>query len=64
MAFNLNLEKKESINKCIRFPFKVISNIEKIAEDNNISFSKFVIQACEYAIKDIETQKKKEKIKS
>ncbi|MCI8670777.1 MAG: hypothetical protein HFI36_01925 [Bacilli bacterium] len=64
MAFNLNLEKKESINKCIRFPVKVISNIEKIAEDNNISFSKFVIQACEYAIKDIETQKKKEKIKS
>lgn len=64
MAFNLNLEKKESINKCIRFPVKVIPNIEKIAEDNNISFSKFVIQACEYAIKDIETQKKKEKIKS
>ena len=64
MAFNLNLEKKKSINKCIRFPVKVISNIEKIAEDNNISFSKFVIQACEYAIKDIETQKKKEKIKS
>ena len=64
MAFNLNIERKESINKCVRFPVNVINDIEKIANENNISFSKFVIQACEYALKDLEEQKKKNKIKA
>ena len=64
MAFNLNIERKESINKCVRFPVSVINNIEKVAEENNVSFSKFVIQACEYALKDMEAQKKKSKVRS
>ncbi len=62
MAFNLNIERKESINKCIRFPAEMIAKIEKITSENNVSFSRFVIQACEYALKDIEEQKK-EKVK-
>ncbi len=64
MAFNLNIERKESINKCVRFPVNIINDIEKIVEENNVSFSKFVIQACEYALKDIEEQKKKQKVKA
>lgn len=64
MAFNLNIERKESINKCVRFPVDVINRIDKITTENDVSFSKFVIQACEYALKDIEDQQKKEKIKS
>lgn len=59
MAFNLNIEKKTSINKCVRFPVDVIKRIEKITNKNNVSFSKFVIQACEYALEDMESQKKK-----
>ena len=64
MAFNLNIERKESINKCVRFPVEVINNIEKVANENNVSFSKFVIQACIYALEDMEDQKKKTKIKA
>ena len=64
MAFNLNIERKESINKCVRFPVEVINNIEKVANENNVSFSKFVIQACIYALEDMEDQKKKAKIKA
>ncbi len=64
MAFNLNIERKESINKCVRFPTNVINDIEKVISENNVSFSKFVIQACEYALKDIEEQQAKKKVKS
>ena len=64
MAFNLNIERKESINKCVRFPVKMINNIEEVIAENNVSFSKFVIEACSYALKDIEDQKKKQKVKS
>lgn len=59
MAFNLNIERKESMNKCIRFPNSMIKKIDKLAEENNITFSNFVIQACEYALNDLEEQKKK-----
>ena len=59
MAFNLNIERKKSMNKCIRFPNSVIEKIDQLAKENNITFSKFVIQACEYALNDLEEQKKK-----
>lgn len=63
MAFNLNIERKESINKCVRFPVEVINKIDKITTENDVSFSKFVIQACEYALKDMEEQKQQDKVK-
>ncbi len=64
MAFNLNIERKESINKCVRFPVDVISKIDTVTAKNNVSFSKFVIQACEYALQDLEAQKTKKKVKN
>lgn len=54
MAFNLNIEKRETINKCIRFPKKLIKEIEKVSRQNNITFSRFVIEACKYALNDME----------
>lgn len=45
MAFNLNVERKESVNKCIRFPVPLMNKIETLLKDYDISFSKFVIQA-------------------
>ena len=64
MSFNLNIERKESVNKCVRFPVKMLKNIEKVIAENNVSFSKFVLEACDYALKDIEEQKRKTKVKS
>lgn len=64
MAFNLVIAKKESINKCIRFPVEIIDKIETETDKNNVSFSRFVIEACKYALDDLESQKAKKKNKN
>lgn len=54
MAFRLNSDRKETENKCIRFPVPLIDEIEKFIEMKDCTFSGFVIQACEYALDNIE----------
>lgn len=54
MPFELKSTKKESENKTIRFPIPLIERIEDAIRNRNVSFSSFVIQACEYALHDIE----------
>ena len=53
MTFQLKSNKKESENKTIRFPISLIEQIEAQIEGQNVSFSSFVIQACEYAINEL-----------
>ncbi|MDO4332733.1 MAG: YlcI/YnfO family protein [Eubacteriales bacterium] len=60
MAFQLKPSKKETENKTIRFPLGLIEQIEQAIQGQDVSFSGFVIQACEYALDDMEIQKKKE----
>lgn len=45
----------ETENKTIRFPLELINRIEKALVGQNISFSRFVILACEYALLNMET---------
>lgn len=52
--FRLKPDKKETENKTIRFPVSLIEQIEQVIRENNVSFSGFVIQACEYALKNME----------
>ena len=52
MAFQLKPDKKETENKTIRFPLPLIEKIESAIEGQSVSFSSFVIQACEYALED------------
>lgn len=47
--------KEESTNKCIRFPKKLIKEINK-ATNNKITFSKFVIDACQFALDNIDNR--------
>ena len=49
------MEKKESENKTIRFPLPLIKEIEKVLEGTELTFSRFVIQACEYALDNMDT---------
>ena len=49
MAFQLKSDKKETENKTIRFPLSLIERINEAIENQEVSFSGFVIQACEYA---------------
>lgn len=54
MSFHLKSDKKETENKTIRFPLALIERIESAIEGNDVSFSGFVIQACEYALDNID----------
>lgn len=54
MAFQIKPSRKETENKTIRFPIPLIEKIEKAIVGKNVTFSKFVIQACEYALNNME----------
>ena len=57
MAFQLKPNRKESENKTIRFPVELIDRIDKAIVNQDVTFSSFVIQACEYALNDMDTSK-------
>lgn len=61
MSFKINAIKKETENKTIRFPIQLIDRIEKAITSKNVTFSRFVIQACEYALNNMEEIKKDKK---
>ena len=61
MSFQIKANRKETENKTIRFPIPLIEKIEKAIQGQNVTFSKFVIQACEYALNNIEDTKKDSK---
>ena len=58
MKFNLKTKSKYTINKSIRFPEDVVTSIEKELVGTNVSFSGFVIQACQYALNNKKQVKK------
>ena len=57
MAFHIKPNRKETENKTIRFPITLIDRIERAIVGKNVTFSKFVIQACEYALENMDTDK-------
>lgn len=57
MSFQLKPDKKESENKTIRFPLSLIGKIESAIQHQDVTFSSFVIQACEYALENMDTNK-------
>lgn len=62
MTFKIKEHKAETENKTIRFPIELINKIEKQLVGKNTTFSSFVIQACRYALDNIEkTDIKKKK---
>lgn len=61
--FQIKSDRKETENKTVRFPVELIDKIEKALVGKNATFSAFVIQACEYALKNMEVEEK-EKVKS
>lgn len=58
MAFQIKSDKKETETKSIRFPLELSDRIEKAIRGNEVSFSSFVIQACEYALDNMESSQK------
>lgn len=58
MVFQLQPNKKESENKTIRFPVNIIERINNALTGTDISFSSFVIQACEFALDNMDNSGK------
>ncbi len=48
------IEKEEKVAKVIRFPSSLVSKIEKQAKKSGVSFTKFVVEACIYALENID----------
>ncbi len=53
MKFKIEIKKEETSNKCIRFPKELIKEINE-AKSKKVTFSKFVIEACKYALDNLE----------
>ena len=56
MAFQIKPDKKETENKTIRFPLQLVQEIEQAIHGKNTTFSSFVIQACRYALQNLEEE--------
>ena len=55
MTFQLKPNSKETENKTVRLPVQLIDKIEAAIQNQDVTFSSFVIQACEYALDNMET---------
>ena len=56
--FKIKDDKIETENKTIRFPLPLINKIEEAIKGKNVTFSRFVIQACEYALENMNDKSK------
>ena len=54
--FKLRSDKKETENKTIRFPLPLIEEINEVIKNEDVTFSGFVIQACEYALDNLKKE--------
>ena len=54
MSFQIKPNRKESENKTIRFPVQLVEQINTAIIGQDVSFSSFVIQACEYALANMD----------
>lgn len=55
MSFQIKPDRKETENKTIRFPVTLINQIEETIRQHDVTFSGFVIQACEYALENMDS---------
>ena len=55
MAFQIKPDRKETENKTVRFPVELVEKINEAIQGKDVTFSGFVLQACEYALENMET---------
>lgn len=54
---SFEVKKDHSINKTIRMPYSLIEKLEALAQREDISFNKLVVQCCEYALTNLKSSK-------
>ena len=52
------VKKNESSNKTIRMPVELIEKLELVAKEQDVSFSRLVLQCCEYALSHMKVPQK------
>ena len=50
---NKNNNKAEHINKTFRFPAELTEKLQLIAQQENVSLNRLVIQCCQYALENL-----------
>lgn len=56
MAFQIKPDRKETENKTVRFPVELVEKINEAIRGKDVTFSGFVLQACEYALENMEKE--------
>jgi hypothetical protein len=56
MSIQIKSDRKETENKTIRFPVDMLARIEKVMQKNDVSFTGFVLQSCEYVLDELEKE--------
>lgn len=59
LMFKLKKEATEYENKSLRLPKPIIDEVQNLANQNNLSFNKVVIQCIEYALDNMESDSNK-----
>lgn len=54
--FTIKKDYVEYENKSLRLPTDLITKVQKLADDNALSFNKIVIQCIEYALDNMEQE--------
>ena len=54
--FKLKKECTEYENKSLRLPKDLIETVQQLANENNMSFNKVIIQCVEYALHNMDTR--------
>ncbi len=60
--FKLKKEYVEYENKSLRLPKDLITKVQELANRNNMSFNRVIIQCIEYALENAEETEKTEEI--
>ncbi len=55
--FTIIKNDNSSIIKSLRIPKDILIKIEDICSKNDITFTDFILQACNYCLNDLETDK-------
>lgn len=54
MSIQIKSDRKKTENKTVQFPVDMLTRIDTIMREYDVSFTGFVLQACEYVLDELE----------
>lgn len=55
-----DVKKPEMVNKTFRLPVSLVKNLQKVAQEKDVSLNNLIIQCCEYALENLDNKDHKE----